>query len=71
MVLDSSDTIFFPVKTFLRFFLTSLLRITWKKKMKMPCEVKRETLRVRQCGKSWWEIYIRCTTCRQLQTANR
>lgn len=42
MVLDSSDTIFFPVKTFLRFFLTSLLKMTWKKKMKMPCEVKRE-----------------------------
>lgn len=47
MVLDSSDTIFFPVKTFLRFFLTSLLKITWKKKMKMPCEVKRETFGVK------------------------
>lgn len=46
MVLDSSDTIFFPVKTFLRFFLTSLLKITWKKKMKMPCKVKRGTLGV-------------------------
>lgn len=46
VVLDSSDTIFFPVKTFLRFFLTSLLKITWKKKMEMPCEVKRETFGV-------------------------
>lgn len=46
MVLDSSETIFFPVKTFLRFFLTSLLKITWKKKMKIPCEVKRETFGV-------------------------
>lgn len=40
VVLDSSGTFFFPVKTFLRFFLTSLLKIMWKKKMKTPCERK-------------------------------
>lgn len=38
VVLDSSGMPFFPVKTCLRFFLTSLLKITWKKKMKTPCE---------------------------------
>lgn len=43
VVLDSSGEPFFPVKTFFRFFLTSLLKITWKKKMKMPCkETERE-----------------------------
>jgi hypothetical protein len=42
-VLDSSGEAFFPVKTFFRFFLTSLLKITWKKKMKMPYkETERE-----------------------------
>lgn len=45
VVLDSSGRLFFPVKTFLRFFLTSLLKITWKKKMKTPCEEsKRDAL---------------------------
>lgn len=38
VVLDSSDMLFFPAKTFLRFFRTSLLTIRWKKKMKTPCE---------------------------------
>ena len=45
MVLDSSGTLFFPIKTFLRFFLTSLLKIIWKKKMKTPCERKQEMKR--------------------------
>lgn len=45
VVLDSSGTLFFPVRTFLRFFLTSLLKITWKKKMKTPYEEsKRDVL---------------------------
>lgn len=38
VVLESSGMFFFPVKTFLRFLLTSLLKTTWKKKMKTPCE---------------------------------
>lgn len=36
VVLDSSVDPFFPVKTLFRFFLTSLLRIQWKKKMQIP-----------------------------------
>lgn len=45
VVLDSSGALFFPIKTFLRFFLTSLLKIIWKKKMKTPCERKQEMKR--------------------------
>lgn len=42
VVLDSSGMLFFPVKTFFRFFLTSLLKTTWKKKMKTPCDGNNE-----------------------------
>lgn len=42
MVLESSGMFFFPMKTFLRFLLTSLLKTTWKKKMKTPCEERKD-----------------------------
>lgn len=36
VVLESSGMFFFPVQMFLRFLRTSLLKTTWKKKMKTP-----------------------------------
>lgn len=73
-VLDSSETVFFPVKTFLRFFLTSLLKIRWKKKMNTPCERGAIRFIITRRSKKGADLYAsvtRCATCRQLKTANR